>query len=225
VLNWRCSARDRVTLVKSRSGAQALRETALDNGPSDQSLAAALGMPADADGAPTNGGAGGAAGERGVDKDIALAYMGLRSAPAGRSGAGAPAGRGAASDDPAWLASPGPPNGAGPRGGGGRGAPAEAARGGGREAEDAAPDSPPAVPVLAEGAESPVASPRDSAAVCLLPCPIALLALGSMTTCSGFWGRVRVSCAAGASVVRPLPIQARTGERWQGMACGQASHS
>jgi hypothetical protein len=161
-----------------KRGAQALRETALDNGPSDQSLAAALGLPADSDSAPTNGGAaaGGAAGEGGVDKDIALAYMGLRSAPAGGSGVGAPAGRGAASDDPAWLASPGPPNGAAPRGGGGRGAPAAAARGGGRHPENPdgnpdVPDSPPAVPVLAEGAESPVASPRDSAAVRPLPLP------------------------------------------------------
>ena len=72
---------------KSNPYAQALRETALE-GPADQSLASALGLhgldgaPA-AKGAPAEGGA--------VDRDIALAYMGLR--PSG--GAGGPQGEGA----------------------------------------------------------------------------------------------------------------------------------
>lgn len=75
-------------------------------------------------------------------RDIALAYMGLR--PSGGQGMGS------SSDDPAWLQSSSPPNGGGLR----VAAPKAAGQ-----------DSPPAVPVLAEGAESPMASPRGGAAV------------------------------------------------------------
>ena len=69
---------------------------------------------------------------------------------------------GLGSDDPSWMHSAEARNG----GAGARGAP-EQGRGGARAEPDQAPgpDSPPAVPVLAEGVESPVASPRDGVAV------------------------------------------------------------
>lgn len=74
-------------LRTSTCGAQALRETAL-KGPADQSLASALGLHG-IDGAQAANGAPAEGGE--VDRDIALAYMGLR--PSG--GAGGSQGEGA----------------------------------------------------------------------------------------------------------------------------------